>query len=95
MTGGRSALLRRVLQLEGRQTVRQDSEGQPERRALMAEVEAVLSALPDVLRRDVEARGARGVAALIEATWEAGHTGEVSPELTLSAYRAAFGTVAE
>ena len=58
--------------------------------ALEREALALLELLPDAERAAVEARGARGVAELLEASWELNTTGEDLAHLARRAYRLAF-----
>lgn len=51
---------------------------------------ALLLALPDGPRAQVEAQGARGVARLVEGLWETRAAGPDLPGAALTAYRAAF-----
>lgn len=57
--------------------------------ALMGEARRALRALPEDLREDVEARGARGVADLLAALWEVGE-GEDLAVSVRAAYALAF-----
>ena len=59
-------------------------------RALEREALALLELLPDAERAEVEARGARGVADLLEASWELNPAGEDLAHLARRAYRIAF-----
>ena len=58
--------------------------------ALERETLALLELLPDAERAAVEARGARGVADLLEASWELDPAGEDLAHLARRAYRLAF-----
>ena len=90
VTGGRSSLLRRLLSLEGKQSARQDSAALLAYKALFDEAQGLLAALPDAERAQVEARGARGVADLIAASWQLVREGEDRAHLARRAYRMAF-----
>ena len=58
--------------------------------ALEREALALLALLPDAERAQVEARGARGVADLLERHWELDPAGEDPAGLARRAYRLAF-----
>lgn len=67
MTRGKLA---RVAALEVAHAVRGTGPEDPARVALVEEARALLCALPASLRGQVEAHGARGVAELLERSWE-------------------------
>ena len=58
---------------------------------LMLEALSVAEHLPEAWRQEVEARGARGYADLLEASWEA--VGTDPADAARQAYRAAFERV--
>ncbi|UQN04974.1 hypothetical protein [Deinococcus sp. QL22] len=82
---------KRLELLEARHSIRVSA---VERRAIQPDTlhelaRRVCLALPEDLQATVEADGARGYAALLEAWWEVG-AGEVTPQTALEAYLLAF-----
>ena len=88
MTGKPSRLRRLELAQERKQAGR--SRG-PD--LLMLEVLSWADLLPEDWRQDVEARGARGYADLMEAIWEADRAGHDPADVARQAYRFAFERV--
>ena len=88
MTGKPSRLRRLELAQERKQAGRNRG---PD--LLMLEVLSWVDLLPEAHRQEVEARGARGYADLIEAVWELNRTGHDRADVARRAYRFAFERV--
>lgn len=76
--------------LRARQARRAALETDGRGHTLEREGRALLELLPDAERAQVEARGARGVADLLAASWELDTAGEDLAHLARRAYRMAF-----
>ena len=76
--------------LKARQARRAALETDGRGHALEREGRALLELLPDAERAQVEARGARGVAELLAASWELDTAGEDRAHLARRAYRMVF-----
>ena len=90
MTGRRSRLGKLSAAHTARQARRAALEMDGRGHALEQEGRALLELLTDAERAQVEARGARGVADLLEASWELDTAGEDRAHLARWAYRMAF-----